>query len=111
MKFFSYICLCLSLCSYADRISYSQFIEGKITKLGSCNKNSTSISIKTKNGLMESNINSHTILKEKSKVLQCNDLKIGQKVRLGYAQGNDIMNQPDFWIFDSIEILNNPSQK
>ena len=111
MKSLCFIFFWFSLCSYADRISSSEFTEGKIIKLGACSKNRTSIAIKTKYGMMESRITGHTILTKDSKKLKCKDLEVGQKVKLGYAQGNDIMNQPDFWIFDSIEVLSNPSQK
>jgi len=104
-----------SFTSNADRIAESQFISGVITRIGKCPTNISSapkfpqIEIQTKSSLMKASVTSHTRLTRNSKIINCNDLKANQKVRIGYVEGNDIMGEQDFWIFDSIEVLSQES--
>ncbi|MBH46931.1 MAG: hypothetical protein CME71_02040 [Halobacteriovorax sp.] len=111
MQIFLILLALFSFSSKADRISGSQFANGTIKHIGKCTLNSkkaptlVQIEIQTKNGVMKGPITPHTSLTRGSKKIKCVNLKIRQKVKLGYAQGNDIMGEPDFWIFDSIEVL------
>ncbi|MFT6630705.1 MAG: hypothetical protein ACJAS4_000647 [Bacteriovoracaceae bacterium] len=97
----------------ADRISGSTFSTGKLIKISTCNKDSKPslivvVEFQLDNGrTIKSNIRDYTKLTKAGKKIECSNLKSGQKVKVGYAEGDDTgLFVGGYQIIDSVEILN-----
>ncbi len=94
--------------SFADRISGSQFMTTTIKELGKCQKRQTRIIFDTKLFNPVATITGHTSITQNKKKITCHHLKVGQRIKLGYAQGDDTgLLKNGYIIVDSIEVLSN----
>lgn len=105
--------LSTSFYAFADRIGGSEFDTGTIIKLGNCENLATrkKVGIEIKISffnVIKGDIRPATVLlKNNSMPAICSDLKKGQSVIVGHAQGNDTPPFTNgFTIIDSITITN-----